>query len=144
MWTKKWIKKEEILDLFAIAQSIPGAIAINTATLVGYKKAKKLGGVFATFGVILPSFIIISIIAAFFHQFADLDFIQAIFMGINGAVILLIFKAALKMTKMSVIDTLSGISLVLTVVLLLFTTINPVFMILFGGLIGYGRYLIDK
>lgn len=141
---KKWIKKEEILDLFAIAQSIPGAIAINTATLVGYKKAKKIGGICATFGVILPSFIIISIIASFFSRLADLSLVHAIFMGINGAVILLIFKAALKMTKLSVIDTLSAITLVLTVLLILFTSINPVFMILFGALIGYGRYLADK
>lgn len=141
---KKWILKEDILDLFAISQSIPGAIAINTATLVGYKKAKKLGGIFATIGVILPSFIIISIIAAFFHQFADLAFVHAIFMGINGAVILLIFKAALKMTKLSVIDPLSGICLILTVLLILFTNINPVFLIISGALVGLARYLVDK
>lgn len=141
---KGWIAKEDILDLFAIAQSIPGAIAINTATLVGYKKAGKRGGICATLGVILPSFIIISIIAAFFSQFAHLSVVHSIFMGINGAVVLLILKAALKMTKMAVIDGLSALSMVITVCVILFTDVNPIFLILTGACIGLIRYYIEK
>jgi len=141
---KGWIEREEIMDLFAIAQSIPGAIAINTATLVGYKKAGKRGGICATFGVILPSFIIISIIAAFFASFAHLPLVHAIFMGINGAVVLLILKAALKMTRLAVVDVLSGLSMLMTVLMILFTSINPIIMILAGASIGLIRYFIEK
>lgn len=137
---KGWIQKEDILDLFAIAQSIPGAIAINTATLVGYKRAGKIGGLCATFGVILPSFIIISFIAAFFTQFAHLPLIHSIFMGINGAVVLLIFKAALKMSKVASTDFLSAISMLLTILAILFTSINPIYLIITGALIGLLRY----
>ncbi len=64
--TRKWIHREDIIDLFAISQSIPGAVAINTATLVGYKVAGRIGAIVATAGVALPSIVIISLIAVFF------------------------------------------------------------------------------
>ena len=66
---RKWVTEEEILDFYAIGQSTPGIIAVNTATFVGYKKEKILGGIFATLGMISPSIIVISLVAAFFEMF---------------------------------------------------------------------------
>lgn len=140
---KKWVKKEDVFDLFAISQSIPGAIAINTSTLVGYKIAGKLGAICATFGVILPSFIIISLIASFFSKIADVPVVMAIFTGINGAVIVLVLLAALKMLKIAIHDALSVAIVVVTVCLILFTDISPIYLIISGGLIGYLLYLYE-
>ncbi len=89
---RKWIHREDIIDLFAISQSIPGAVAINTATLVGYKVVGRIGAIIATLGVALPSIVIISLIAIFFGEIADMKIVAWIFTGINAAVILLYFS----------------------------------------------------
>lgn len=141
---KHWVKKEEVFDLFAISQSIPGAIAINTSTLVGYKIAGRLGAIFATLGVILPSFFIITIIATFFGKIADSITVHAIFKGINAAVIVLILLAARKMLKIAIHDSLSVILVMVTVTLILFTSMSPIFIILFGAIIGLALYLYEN
>ncbi len=141
---KKWVEKDEVFDIFAISQSIPGAIAINTSTLVGYKIAGKLGALFATLGVILPSFIIISSIATVFMKVSDSLVIAAVFKGVNGAVIVLILMAAKKMLKVAINNNLSILILLATVILILFTNISPVFFILGGAMIGVVIYFIEK
>ena len=75
----QWVKKEELLDLIAIAQSCPGVFAINISTFIGYKLQKKRGAICASVATALPSFIIILLIAMFFHQFQDNHIVQAIF-----------------------------------------------------------------
>ena len=85
-----WVKKEELLDLIAIAQSCPGVFAINISTFIGYKLNKRKGALCATLGAALPSFIIILLIAMFFHQFKDNPVIAAMFRGIRPAVVALI------------------------------------------------------
>lgn len=137
---KQWVKKEEVFDLFAISQSIPGAIAINTSTLVGYKIAGKLGAIAATFGVILPSFLIITLIATFFSTIAGSSVVKALFAGINGAVVVLILLAGIKMLKLAIHDVLSVIIAIVTVVLILFTDISPIYLIIAGGIIGFILY----
>lgn len=140
---KKWVKKEDVFDLFAVSQSIPGAIAINTSTLVGYKIAGKLGAICATFGVILPSFIIISVIASFFSKIADNAVVIAIFTGINGAVVVLVLLAALKMLKIAIHDALSVLLVIGTVLMILFTNVSPIYLILTGGILGFLLYLYE-
>lgn len=141
---KKWIHEEDMIDIFAIAQSIPGAIAINTSTLVGYKIAGKIGAVFATLGVILPSFTIITIIATFFVKIADLSVVEAIFTGINGAVVVLVFLAAKNMIKAAVIDKLTFAILCVTVIMMVLTDISPIFLIMAGSIPGIISYLRHK
>jgi len=80
---QKWLSDDEIIDMFAVAESIPGAIAINTSTFIGYKVAGYWGAIVAMFGVALPSFLIITIIAAVFSQFQDLPLVKAAFEGIR-------------------------------------------------------------
>ena len=67
-----WAEEEELMDYFAIGQCTPGIIAVNTATFIGYKRKGIIGGIFATLGLIFPSLVIITIIAAFIRSFADL------------------------------------------------------------------------
>ncbi len=141
---RKWIHREDIIDLFAISQSIPGAVAINTATLVGYKVVGRIGAIIATLGVALPSIVIISLIAIFFGEIADMKIVAWIFTGINAAVILLIFHASLRMGKVAVKDLITTIIFIVTVGVVVFTDISPIILIILGGLIGGGLYFVEK
>ncbi len=141
---KKWIEKDEIINLFAVSQSIPGAIAINTSTLVGYKVGGKKGAIIATCGVILPSFVIILGIATFFAKIADSKVVEAVFIGINGAVIVMILMAAKKMIKAGVKDILTLVIMIATILCIFLLKISPVVMIIIGSLIGFIKYRIKN
>ena len=99
---KKWMTDEEMLDVIAIAESTPGPIAINSATFIGYKQNKILGSLFASLGVVLPSFIIIFLISLFFNQFLEYEIVKNAFMGIKCAVAFLITKAAIAFVNLFV------------------------------------------
>ena len=99
---RKWVTNDEILDYFAVGQCTPGIIAVNTATLVGYKRSKVLGAVVATAGVVFPSLIIITVIAAVLQSFADIPAVQHAFAGIRIAVCALIASAVIKLIKSNV------------------------------------------
>ena len=96
---KKWISTQDILDVVAIAESTPGPIAINSATFVGYKVAGFWGAFAATLGVVLPSFVIILLIAAVLQKFQSLPVVQYAFMGIRAGVLALIIKALVSMYR---------------------------------------------
>ena len=96
---KKWITHEEMMNMTVIAESTPGPIAINCATYVGYKLAGFVGAVAATFGIMLPSFIVIFLISKFFDNFLKITVIANAFQGIKIAVGILIFDAAITMIK---------------------------------------------
>lgn len=97
--SKKWITDEDILDIFAIAESTPGPIAINCATFIGYKIAGVFGSFCATLGVVLPSFVIISIISLVLREFSEIQAVQFAFRGIRAGVLALIVKALVSMYK---------------------------------------------
>ena len=96
---KKWITHDEMMDITVIAESTPGPIAINCATFVGYKIAGLMGAVAATFGVVVPSFLIIFVIATFLDNFLEISLVANAFMGIKVGVGIVIFNAGLTMFK---------------------------------------------
>ena len=98
---KKWVSDEDILDVGAIAESTPGPIAINSSTFIGYKVMGVLGSFFATLGTVLPSFIIISVIAYFLSHFAEYNVVKFAFAGIRAGVFVLIINALISMYKKS-------------------------------------------
>lgn len=132
---KKWIEKKDILNLFAISQSIPGAVAINTSTLVGYKIAGRIGAIASTIGVVLPSFVVISVIAVFYEN-VDPTKAEPFFVGINGAIIALILTAALRMFKSAVKDKWTLLIYCVAVAILVTRIISPIFVILLGAVPG--------
>ena len=79
---RKWIKKEEFLDLMALSQTVPGIFAVNIAIFIGYKLKKFWGAFCMALGTIMPSFLIILAIALFFRQFQHLEPVERIFKGI--------------------------------------------------------------
>ena len=94
-----WIEEEEMLDLTAIAQSSPGAIAVNASILVGYRVAGPLGAACATVGVVLPSFVIIFALSFVLRQFEDFPAVRYAFWGIRVAVVALVLSALVSMAK---------------------------------------------
>ena len=96
---RKWIEHDEFMDVVAIAESTPGPIAINSATFIGYKISGVFGSFCATFGVVLPSFVIISIISLILRQFSDSLIVQYAFNGIRAGVLALLFTALFTMYK---------------------------------------------
>lgn len=96
---KKWISDDDILEVVAIAESTPGPIAINAATFVGYKVAGFMGALVATFGVVLPSFLIISILSNVLDAFSELKAVQYAFFGIRAGVLALLIKALFSMYR---------------------------------------------
>ncbi len=96
---KGWLGDEEFMDMLAIAQSMPGPIALNTALFVGNKRLGFKGSLFSGAGVILPSFIVILLIAMVFTQFKDNPVVERIFKGIRPAVVALIVAPLLSLGK---------------------------------------------
>lgn len=146
---KNWISHDEFLDVVAIAESTPGPIAINSATYIGYKRAKVIGSFFATLGVVLPSFIIIFVISLFYKQFLALEYVSYAFMGIRAGVAFLILSAGVKMFLKQKKSVFNLIVFFTTVALLLLTeffsiNISSILFILAGGIVGVTIYIVTK
>ncbi|ACV28156.1 chromate transporter, chromate ion transporter (CHR) family [Anaerococcus prevotii] len=140
---KGWASHEEILDYYAIGQSTPGIIAINTSTFCGYKVCGNIGGIVASLGFISPSIIIISIIAKFLQSFSHLAIIQHAFAGIRVAVCALVFYSVLKMIRKDANTGLKFMVFILTFVAIGFLSISPIVVVItvgvFGILLGRGK-----
>ena len=99
--SKKWITDDDILEIIAIAESTPGPIAVNSATFVGYRVAGYFGALAATFGVVLPSFVVITLISLVLSEFEHLKIVRYAFFGIRAGVLALLVKALVSMIKKS-------------------------------------------
>lgn len=137
-----WASEEEVLDYFTIGQITPGVIAVNTATFIGNKKAGILGGMVATLGVIFPSIVIISIIAAVLTNFAELPVVIHAFNGIRACVCVLILIAVYNMGKKSVIDVFTALIFIITAILTIMKVTSPVILVIVAGAIGVVFQLI--
>lgn len=133
---KRWLEEEEVADLFALSGSIPGAIAINTATFIGYRIAGIPGAVFATIGVMVPTFFIVVVLSIFYGFFHDHPKVEAAFEGIRSAVVALIVFAAYKIRKSAVVDKTTFAVAAAALILLLFLHMHPVFVIALGAAAG--------
>lgn len=133
---RNWATNEEIMDYYAIGQMTPGIIAVNTATFIGYKLKGIIGGIVATLGMVTPSIVIITIIAAFFKNFAHYPVVQHAFGGIRLVVIALIIQTVYTMAKKTIHDKLTIALFVVGFILLIVTPISPVWIIVCSALIG--------
>ncbi len=133
---RRWASDEEIMDWYAIGQCTPGVIAVNTATFVGQKQAGVLGGIVATLGVVFPSLVIITIIAAFIQNFAHLPVVQKAFSGIRVCVCVLILNAVVKLWKKSVVDRKTLIVFLAVFAGSVFLDISPVLYVVAAAAAG--------
>ncbi|TDP90424.1 chromate transporter [Halanaerobium saccharolyticum] len=125
-----WIKEKDIYNYYAIGQSTPGIIAVNTATMTGYSLRGVKGALAATTGFIMPSLIIITLIATFFKRFQQIDLFQHAFAAIQIAVVALIIDIVIKMWQKSDKTKVSLLIFLLAFLLLVIFNISPVFVIL--------------
>ena len=127
---KRWLNEDDILEIVAIAESTPGPMAINAATFVAGRAAGTFGAVCATLGVVLPSFLIISLISFILKAFQESKAVQYAFTGIRAGVLALILKAVYTMFKKSKKHAVSYIIMAAALVLTAFLKTDAVFVII--------------
>lgn len=140
---KKWVEKEEFLDMIAIAQSCPGVFAINASIFIGYKLRKTRGAICTSLGTALPSFLIILLIAMFFHSFMDVPWVAAMFRGIRPAVVALIAVPMFNLAKSAKISLSNCWIPIVSALLIWGIGVNPIYIIIAAGIGGY-LYGISK
>lgn len=146
---RRWLDKDEFLDMTAIAESTPGPVAINSATYLGYKLAGVPGAVAATVAVCLPSFLIIYAISLFFEQFTQLTVIANAFKGIQVCVIYLIFSAGVRMLQaldrsLFSSGVLLSVFLAMTSLSLAGISVSSILLILLSGAAGVAAWLLGR
>ena len=134
---RHWATEEEIMDYYAIGQCTPGIIAVNVATFVGYKNRGVLGAIFSTAGMIFPSLIIITIIAAFLQNFAELEIVKHAFAGIRVCVGVLVLNAVQTLCKKGVVDKATMVIALVVFLGMLLLDVSPIFFVIGAGLAGW-------
>jgi len=134
---KHWVTKDDMLDLIAISQSCPGVFAINIAIFIGYKLKKVRGALAATAGTALPSFLIILIIAMFFHQFSDNKVVAAMFRGIRPAVVALIAVPTFNLAKRAQLNIFTAWIPIVSAMAIWLLGVSPIWVIIAAGIGGF-------
>ena len=146
---KKWITHDDMMNITVIAESTPGPIAINCATFVGYKRAGIAGAVAATFGVVFPSFVVITLISMFFDNFLEIKIIADAFKGIKIGVAVLIIDVAVKMIRKMNKDILSRVLMISSLCAMLIINIfsvkfSSISLLIIAAVISLAFYGIRK
>ena len=131
---RRWIEERDFLDLLTLAQTAPGPIALNTAVFVGYKRRGYMGALSAIMGVIVPSFLVILIVAIFFASIRDNAYVDAAFKGMRPAVVALIVAPIVGLTK-GMRWWLIAVALAVALVVWHFG-ISPVWFLIAGAVVG--------
>lgn len=138
-----WIEREDFIDIIAIAQSCPGVLAINMSVFIGYRLRKLRGALCTCVATALPSFLIILLIAMFFHQFEDNPVVAAAFRGIRPAVVALIAAPTFSLAKSAHVSLSNCWIPVVSALLIWLMGVNPIYIILAAGIGGflYGKLI---
>ncbi|SNS66732.1 chromate transporter [Anaerovirgula multivorans] len=130
------IDESEFLDIIAVAQSLPGPIAVNTAVFVGYKLKGFLGAVATLLGTILPSLVVIIILAIFYDRIKDVHSIQLFFQGVRPAIVALIFMSAIKLSKSISKNRFNILLMSFAFIGIVFLKIHPIFIVILCAIAG--------
>ncbi len=133
-----WVTEEELTDIYAVGQCTPGVIAVNTATFVGHRVKGIFGGVIATLGVIFPSLVIITLIAAFLRNFADIAWVKHAFAGIRVVVTVMVLNTVIRLFKSTVLHKPVWVWILFLAVLVssFFFGISSPLLVLCAGIVG--------
>ncbi len=133
---KKWLTKEQMIDIFTLAQSVPGIIAVNASSLTGYRLAGVLGAVFSTLGVILPSFTIIILITPIFYKLQSVEIVTKAFMGIRVAIVVMLSLTVFRMGKSTLKNIFSIVIFVLALLAIFVYNVNLIYVVLGAAVFG--------
>lgn len=131
------ITEEEMLDYLTIGQCTPGVISINIATFIGYKKKGIAGGIFATLGMITPSFLILLVISFFLEMIVDFEIVKHALAGIRLATVALIFSTFTNLYKQLIVDWKTFLLFLSVVAIGLLLPIRSIYLVIYGGILGY-------
>ena len=134
---RQWITDEQMLDIIAIAETLPGAISIEVCIILGYRMNKLKGAIAACLGVIAPSFLIITLVTYLYNSVPTDSAVWNFVRGIRGGVVGLMTNVVIKLCKKSVTDKFTFAMFVLAFLASMFTNIHVVLIIISCGLIGY-------
>lgn len=132
----QWLTLPEFIDILAVVEMTPGPIAINSATFLGYKVAGVFGSIIATTAVVLPSIVVILIIAHFLSRFNNSPYVKWAFKGIRPVVLGLIITAALTVSKNAILDVKGFLLMAILFYLTSFKNLHPIFTIVIAGVAG--------
>ncbi len=141
---KHWAEEAELMDLIAVAQSCPGVFAVNISIFIGYRLRRTPGALMCALGAALPSFIIILLIALFFHQFRENELVARVFKGIRPAVVALIAVPVFKMARTAKINIYNVWIPIVSALAIWLLGFNPVYIILIAALGGYTYKLMKN
>lgn len=141
---RKWVSEDEILDVFAISQSVPGVIAVNSAMFIGRRVGGITGAIFASLGVVLPAFISILLVIAILTGLRDNKYVEKVFGGIRAASAGLILLAAAKLGKSAVKNKKDWIIAIVAFAAIAIFNINAASVIILAGVAGFLTYLWDN
>ena len=143
---RQWFETQEMLDMLAVAQSLPGMISINASILVGYRLFGIIGSLVAVLGLALPSLIVLSIISFFYVKFRENIYVNTALKGIRVAVVALLVQAVIKLGKPGVRGVFGWVMACAAFLVALIFSIHPVLIILGGLLVGiiYTQFFAKK
>ena len=141
---RKWIERNDFLDLIAVSQTVPGALAINMSVFVGYRLKRLPGSICSTLGVALPSLVIILLIAMFFHNFQDNVVVSSMFNGIRPAVVALIAAPVFSLARSARICLINCWIPIVCALLIALLDVNPIYVLTAAGVGGYLYGLLVK
>lgn len=133
----RWIGKSDFVDLLAVAQSAPGVFAVNMAVFIGYRLRGVRGALAAAFGCVLPSVIIILLIAVFFRQFRHIEVVNNVFKGLRPAVVALIAVPVFNVAKSAKVGWRMAWIPVLSALLIVAFGVSPIYVIIVAGVAGF-------
>ncbi|HAS72664.1 MAG TPA: chromate transporter [Clostridiales bacterium UBA8960] len=134
------ITMDEVVESYTLAQTFPGVIAANAATLIGYRLSRKRGALVCVLGVVTPSIVIILFFAALFSRIEHIEAVQNAFKGIRIVVLALLIDSFQRLIKVAVFDKKTGAIALASFILVLFSLLNPIIVILAGGVFGIAIY----
>lgn len=141
---KHWVTDEQMLDIVAVAQTLPGAIAVNCGVLIGYKLCGIFGALTAVLGTVLPPLIILSVLTLIYQKIIDHPPAVAILEGLRAGVVAVIIQAVFRMGKKSVKDVFSWTLAILAFIAVVFLKFNAIFIIIGGGIVGLLTLLVKR
>lgn len=133
---RNWVTEDTLLDCYAIGQCTPGIIAVNTATFVGYKRKKTIGGIVATLGMATPSVLIITVVAMFLQAVVGEPVVQHALMGIRGAVCALMLNTVYTLAKKSLTSPVCVAICAVAFILAFFAKLPTVLIIVLAAVAG--------
>lgn len=141
---RKWLKEDEFLEVIAVAQSLPGILATNVSTFIGQKLRGGKGALVSTIGVSIPSFLVIWALYPFLNKSFQNDKINKIYLGVQAGVIMLILNSAVQLFKSSIKNKFGKTIFSISLFVLIFFGINPIWIILFGFLCGFANIFFER